>query len=396
MFLLWLAPRAHGALLEPTPRNAWDATLPQFRGRRSLCGVGAMSGQACLWFSQGCVIGCVACSGDGIEPHGLPQRNATNGCKGGNTAGGGTAQPTLPKRLWTMNRRAVEDSPSDVFRFHPWRAPGSAPVEDACGMSGGTTAANAGPGEAVFSPESVGGSTVIAQGDLGAAVLPAGPETAVWTAGGRAEVRWGIRFNHGGGYQYRLCPWAEPLTEACFQRTTLEFVRGSQALELPNGTRLPVPDPQYVDEGVIPVGRSWARNPVPFIAVPPPPPRSAPAPGPPLSRRQADSAACRATSPAVHPANRTDGDGMLCRQFDPICGAGEGWRTVPHGVGDWDVQGPCAGNFIGGAIVDTLQVPATLPPGRYVLGWRWDAEQTTQVWQNCADVRIRSAQSASK
>ena len=58
--------------------------------------------------------------------------------------------PLLPKRLWTMNRAAQEDSPADVYRFHPWRAPGSAPVTDCCGTAGGTSPKYRGPGEAVF------------------------------------------------------------------------------------------------------------------------------------------------------------------------------------------------------------------------------------------------------
>ena len=37
-------------------------------------------------------------------------------------------------RRWTMDRGVAEDSTDDVYRYHPWRAPGSAPVEDACGV----------------------------------------------------------------------------------------------------------------------------------------------------------------------------------------------------------------------------------------------------------------------
>ena len=36
------------------------------------------------------------------------------------------------------------------------------------------------------------------------------------------------------------------------------------------------------------------------------------------------------------------------------------------------------------AIRDVLRVPAELPPGEYVLGWRYDCEATAQVWSNCA------------
>jgi hypothetical protein len=29
-----------------------------------------------------------------------------------------------------------------------------------------------------------------------------------------------------------------------------------------------------------------------------------------------------------------------------------------------------------------------LPPGQYVLGWRWDCEATAQVWSSCSDVTL--------
>ena len=31
---------------------------------------------------------------------------------------------------------------------------------------------------------------------------------------------------------------------------------------------------------------------------------------------------------------------------------------------------------------------ADIEPGEYVLSWRWDCEQTPQVWNSCADVTI--------
>merc|ERR1712039_969990 len=39
-------------------------------------------------------------------------------------------------------------------------------------------------------------------------------------------------------------------------------------------------------------------------------------------------------------------------------------------------------------VVDKLRIPLDFE-GRYVLSWRWDAEQTPQVWGNCAVVQIR-------
>ena len=40
------------------------------------------------------------------------------------------------------------------------------------------------------------------------------------------------------------------------------------------------------------------------------------------------------------------------------------------------------------AIRDLVKIPADIAPGRYVLGWRYDCEATSQVWSNCADVEM--------
>ena len=66
--------------------------------------------------------------------------------------------------------------------------------------------------------------------------LPPLETGTVWKAGGEAEVVFAVKFNHGGGYAYRLCPADEPLTEACFQSNHLEFVQEKQALLYKNGT----------------------------------------------------------------------------------------------------------------------------------------------------------------
>lgn len=39
------------------------------------------------------------------------------------------------------------------------------------------------------------------------------------------------------------------------------------------------------------------------------------------------------------------------------------------------------------SIVDKITVPL-VKPGSYLLSWRWDCEQSHQIWQNCADVHI--------
>ena len=34
------------------------------------------------------------------------------------------------------------------------------------------------------------------------------------------------------------------------------------------------------------------------------------------------------------------------------------------------------------SIMDTVHVPTYIPAGEYLLSWRWDCEESTQVWQN--------------
>lgn len=72
--------------------------------------------------------------------------------------------------------------------------------------------------------------------------------------------------------------------------------------------------------------------------------------------------------------------------------AGSQWskNPIPDQVGP-DFPEPFPGgsghdwNF---SLMDRLRVPSDLPLGDYVLSWRWDCEQTPQVWSNCADISI--------
>merc|ERR1712110_946542 len=63
----------------------------------------------------------------------------------------------------------------------------------------------------------------------------------------------------------------------------------------------------------------------------------------------------------------------------------------PHGTmfdAGWTPEGEgfLVGSSVAFSIVDEIQVPST--PGEYVLSWRWDCEQTDQVWNSCADITI--------
>ena len=70
-------------------------------------------GQSCLWFNQGCTIGC-PCTGNGTNSR-LPNFNSCDT----------TMKPTNnDPNTRTLNRGAVAGSPEDVYKFMPWRAPG--------------------------------------------------------------------------------------------------------------------------------------------------------------------------------------------------------------------------------------------------------------------------------
>merc|ERR1711865_1305740 len=204
-------------------------------------------GQPCLWWSQGCSIGCEYCLTDPNHPDNngtIPTTPINGNPPHADKAGfrksyceNPTVKAVLPREYWTLNMHAVPGAVNDSYQFNPWRAPGSAPVVDPCGQAGGK-----------FKQTPVGGDSVYTDteqaqmGDMGSAVLqPVADELqAKWKAGAAAEVAWGMRYNHGGGYQYRLCPADEPLTEACFQKLPLEFVKSEHKLLWNNGSLIAV------------------------------------------------------------------------------------------------------------------------------------------------------------
>lgn len=346
-------------------------------GAKGECDQGLRSnggGQPCLWWSQGCSIGCSKCATDWIGPTGAAGGNPPKASKIGfnkrfcnasfNSAGAPAPliNSTLPREAWTMNVNAVEGSAQeDPYRFNPWRAPGYAPVVDACGMAGGK-----GPHQNIGGDSSFTTTPLATMGDLGSKKLKPSANKTRWTAGSSVEVAWGIRYNHGGGYQYRLCPANQPLTEECMQKMPLEFDQAAgTSLVWNNGTRLPIKN-VFVNTGTWPRGSTWARNPIPRVNDD--------------NRGEHDPSSCPGPSSKGHTAG--------CQQFPAPCPQDNGrlpWSTDGSG------QGACSGDWTAGLIVDRVKIPATLPPGDYVLGWRWDCEETAQIWSNCADVTIQKA-----
>ena len=361
---LFLAPAAaHNMLITPKPRNAIDSELPEWSHGKApytwdpsgggqhpypkanysaqvdgyfpcACRNGSHTcdvAQTCLWMSVGCTIGCKECDGGskgGANPNGKDR------------CGGGMKATINDPKYRTLNRNATPGSAADWTKFNPWRAPGNAPVFDPCGRAGGAATATPGHGEYT-------NTTYAKFGDLGSQ-LPKYPTGTVWTAGSAVQTMQSIRANHGGGYQYRLCPANAELTEACFQATPMPFADDS-SLMLSDGTMTKV-NSTFVSEGTLPVGSAWQMLPIPDTHM-------------------------------VHPG----GTGTEAWGFTPPCDE----PRYPEDPLPFLSEGRCSGQWITNiTIYDQLRVPEHLPPGEYVLGLRWDCETSAQVWQSCADITI--------
>merc|ERR1711907_60973 len=109
----------------------------------------------------------------------------------------------------------------------------------------------------------------------------------------------------------------------------------------------------YVSQGTKPHGSKWAMNPIPDFG-------SDPNRGP-------------------HPAV----------SFQPRCPESEACLKGDHGSA---MDNPCQCSGEWGPydleIVDRVQLPSNLAAGEWVLGWRWDCEESNQVWTSCSDVSV--------
>lgn len=85
----------------------------------------------------------------------------------------------------------------DTYRYHPWRAPGHAPVIDPCGVAGGSNNPNLPPEKGGIAPPGY------EKGERGSALSPVAP--TIWKrhnpdgTPGTVEVAWALVANHGGG-----------------------------------------------------------------------------------------------------------------------------------------------------------------------------------------------------
>lgn len=343
----------HGAIVSPRSRNSIDYLVGVNAQKCSnITGEACHNGQAAFYYSQGCFIGCPTCD------H-LSGRRQVDLCGFGK-------QATLNEPKYrTVNRNAKAGSIYDIYKHNPWRAPGTAPVADACGLAGGTPW-----GPNVPEAGDYVNTTYAHHGTRGS-TLPEMDTGVVWKIGGEAEVTWQIRNNHGGGYQYRLCPLSANLSEACFQNYTLDFVRHKQAIVFPNGTTYPVKG-TFIHKGTFPKGSTWSMIPMPPTWLGP---RCLPGPIPSPTDPCLDWEHELVDGPCL-PCPRSPGsDCSRCDNngqpaFDPPCPGCQGI--------DWN----------GYAVLDYVKIPKHLPAGRYILGFRYDCEATAQVWSSCSDVTL--------
>jgi len=253
---------------------------------------------------------------------------------------------------------------ADVYKTSPWRAPGAAKtLGNGCGVNGGgpTLFANGGQPQ-----------RGIKQGVDGT-LLPKSKPT-VWQLGSTVDVAWALSANHAGGYTYRLCKDDGAVTEECFQANTLKFATNVSWIWYPNGTKIEIPM-HKVTNGTYPSGSEWARDPVPACYECDPyeqcgAPINPPTPGYPKENKWNDQVNCYGA-----------------------CAGSVGSKTNPNGFCPGETQFPAPSKYTGfgkylweWSIMDKVIIPDSLDAGNYLLSWRWDCEESTQVWQNCADV----------
>jgi len=296
----------------------------------------------------------------------------------------------------------VAEGPHDWTRKMPWRAPGTAPVlGSGCGLAGGNSL-----------PIPNGGKVQPEQQGLDGLKLPETKPT-VWKKGDDVEVAWAITANHGGGYSWRLCKKSDIVTEECFQQNVLRFSGHVSWLQysdiIPNREGF-ISLPRFalplvvVSEGTFPKGSQWARNPIP-------------------SCLYSDQTKCGTRLPNLTAWFQPHQGGSEDQSW--WVGGEEWWKqeqcaqdcsgfsmmTCPPGMTQFEEPLPGISSYLGTlmvdehvhppqkpgsvgieglpySIVDKVAIPSDIEAGDYLLSWRWDAEQSPQIWQNCADVRI--------
>lgn len=269
-------------------------------------------------------------------------------------------EETLPVKF----RSVTNGGTPDVFGTAPWRAPGNAPVYGSgCGVAGG------GPLPFANGGTPPPGAT---QGMDGLELPEMAP--TIWQIGSTVEVAWAISANHGGGYQYRLCKKSGRISEECFQRTQLKFSGNTSFIMDHNGKITS----EFPMTKVTTAGGDWARDPIPGCKI-------------------CEDAQAKCGSPLTPvPMNETGGKSsdawdLQVNCYGACCGSSSSKKdgVCPDGTEFYPAVSGHSGfgkNVPEWSMMDRVVIPEDLEEGEYLLGWRWDCEESTQVWQNCADL----------
>lgn len=348
------------ATLIPLVSSHGQMTWPPSRNRGSLAAAGHCDNDACQWFSQ---------------PTAIP------------------ADPTLPHHMRTYNVDVKTGEPGDWSATMPWRSPGASPVQGSgCGVGGGNP---------VFLPNGGGNPDWPYQGLDGLKLPELDSAPVVWASGSVQEVGFGILANHGGGYSYRLCPADGVVNEECFQKTVLKFEgntheirHGNQTFQYSKMLRVPgyhIPRLSST-EGTYPRGSEWARVPIPGCKI-----CDQSSCGPGLFPNVTDEFESDDLFLLYHLKKAPGGKKWFEQQVCAQTCSGFNVSLCPPGMLQFDepVNGISgytntidANEGFAYSVVDKVKVPDSLRPGNYLLSWRWDCEQSHQIWQNCADIRI--------
>lgn len=389
------------------------------------CGLGCI-GESCLYYQIGCFQNCPQCSYVGKTLYPVPEDLK----KAGNcptppapTLGGGDKVKEHDLRTYNIDGESVL---GDWTRWNPWRSPGTAgrgnPMFQPCGVNSGSSPD--------FPDPPAGGQPQFANGtDL----PPVGPAT-VWKANSVVEAEWSIYANHGGGYSFRLCKKVpgQAETEACYQKIPLDFADDLTTIKYYDGSRSPFTiNATTTNVGTFPTGSQWRKNPIPMCncdigvgcagkqkkaavdkkckAVPKELCGTDTGKNTCLSCGTGDAYDCEVCCPGLN--KQTNGDYSWCTANSTGCSKenpmgcyrqpyeetylkpGQTAPECPTGLmfpSSWDEgygQGE-EGSFMF-SMIDRLKVP-DLPAGDYSLSWRWDCEQTPQVWNSCADITIQA------
>jgi len=250
---------------------------------------------------------------------------------------------------WTDGVMVARDGPA-TKSLHPWNSPGSAPVHGGgCGANGGNPYGCIGNPDdkngrccgGAFKKKKGGqkwnqgcggfanGKSALEWYKNGLFEAEGGAQVTTWEQGSQQTVIWQSSAYHRGGYAYRLCKVNDgkywEVNEQCFKDGHLKFA-GDQTW------RYKVLDPT---EPKVEIGVE----------------------GPHAWRPQELQRVTEGTNPP---------------------GSEWAWMDLDNDeVSDsvWAFQ-------------DLVQVPESLEPGQYVLSFRWDCQQSSQVWSSCANIEI--------